>query len=60
MNDPLKGSPIHSSEVHSPGENLDIEWRENHEELILEQSSRTDSERHTCKGRRCDTAFDKL
>jgi hypothetical protein len=60
MNDPLKGSPIHSSEQYSHGENLDIEWGENHEELIFEQVSRSDSQRHICKGRRCDTTFDKL
>ena len=47
-------------ELHPQGENLDVEWGETHQERMLEKPSRSESVRHDCKGRHCDTAFDKL
>ncbi len=36
-----------------------VEWGENKEERILDDSPRHKSARHICKGRGCDTAFEK-
>ncbi len=42
------------------GDTLDIEWGETKQERIVERTSRSGSARHRCKGRHCETAFDKL
>ena len=42
------------------GEKIPIEWGETHQERIIESSRRSASARHTCKGRQCITAFEKL
>ncbi len=47
-------------EERPKGENLDVEWGQTHQERILEKPSRSESARNNCKGRHCDTAFDKL
>ncbi len=49
-----------SAEEPTNGDSLDVEWGENHQERILENAARSESERHDCKGRKCETAFDKL
>lgn len=38
---------------------LDVEWGENHQERILDNSPRAKSERHACKGPGCVKAFEK-
>ncbi len=47
-------------ESHREGDNLDVEWGETNQERIVERTSRSASKRHRCKGRQCNTAFDKL
>lgn len=37
-----------------------VETGENHEERIVDDSRKHGSLRHDCKGRGCDTAFEKL
>lgn len=49
-----------SGQEHQKGDNLDVEWGENHQERILEKPSRSDSEPHRCKGPHCESAFEKL
>jgi hypothetical protein len=41
-------------------EELDTEWGETHQERIVERSPKSKSSRHVCKGRGCETAFEKL
>ncbi len=62
MNDKNKVDDILRTdrEERIKGENLDVEWGENHEERILDDTPRNKSIPHDCKGRHCDTAFDKL
>ena len=38
----------------------EITWGESKQERIIERTSRSKSARHTCKGPKCDKAFDKL
>ena len=37
-----------------------VEVGENHQERMVDHSERHKSLRHECKGRHCDTAFEKL
>ena len=37
-----------------------VEFGENHQERIVDYTERHDSLGHECKGRHCDTAFEKL
>jgi hypothetical protein len=37
-----------------------VTWGETKQERIVDRSPRNRSARHTCKGRGCDTAFEKL
>lgn len=37
-----------------------VEWGETHEEKMVDHSPKRNSLRHECKGRHCDTAFEKL
>jgi len=37
-----------------------VELGENHQERMVDHSERHNSLRHQCKGRHCDTAFEKL
>jgi len=37
-----------------------VEWGEDNQERMVDHSERHKSLRHECKGRHCDTAFEKL
>ncbi len=48
------------SEESVSEELANVEWGEDHQERMVDHSERHKSLRHECKGRKCDTAFEKL